>query len=388
MTAIPPGAGSRSLRRGLVLALMAIVLSPHSPSAQQRPFVERVEVARVLIDARVFDDRGREIPDLNASNFAVKIDGRAVRVESAEWVGSTRADRADAPESAPPATSSAIAPDTKGARVPPRGRLVVFLVQKDLSPSRMTGLMQMAHMVDRLLAPFTREDRVAVLSFDFRLHIWTDFTNDLEAVRSVLAEDVLLRHPGPVAASDGVSLLARLDLDRGASLSCDEREQNSRKASHNGLQSAARISGIEHALRHIAELLEPLPGAKSLVLLGYGFGRFDARSGGVTLMDGYDQASAALQRARVAVFTLNVTQAHYNSLQVGLQAVAAETGGVYTSTYEFPSLAIQRLSHALAGHYVLFVEKPDYRKGEHRIEVRLTGRRGTVIARTSYVDDR
>jgi hypothetical protein len=123
-----------------------------------------------------------------------------------------------------------------------------------------------------------------------------------------------------------------------------------------------------------------------VVLLGYGFGRFSASTGTVILMDGYTEASAALQRARAAVFTLNVTQANYNSLQAGLQTVAAQTGGFYASTYEFPMLAVNRLVHAMAGHYVLFVEKPQLEAGAHRIEVTLTGKKGTVFARNSYVD--
>jgi hypothetical protein len=86
----------------------------------------------------------------------------------------------------------------------------------------------------------------------------------------------------------------------------------------------------------------------------------------------------------VAVFTLNVTQADYNSLQAGLQTVSAETGGFYASTYNYPLRAIETLGRALSGHYVLFVERPDLRRGAHRIEVRLTKRKGTVIARNTW----
>jgi hypothetical protein len=245
---------------------------------------------------------------------------------------------------------------------PRERRLIVFLVQKSLEPVRIRGLMQMSQLVDPLLEPLGPADRVAVLSFDSRLHVWTDFTSDVSRVRSILAADVILQRPPPVTAAPGdVSLLARLDRP-----------------------SDTRIFGIEHALRRLGESLEPLPGAKTIVVLGYGFGRFNARTGGVLLMDGYEEASAALQRARVAVFTLNVTQADYNSLQAGLQTVSAETGGFYASTYNHPLRAIETLGRALAGHYVLFVERPDLRRGTHRIEVRLTKRKGTVMARNTW----
>ena len=345
----------------LVLVAIAVAALLHRPAAlaragegQQQPFVERVEVARILIDARALDDRGQPIADLGAADFEVAIGGQPVRVESAEWIAGPvmRPDEGVAPE------EDVLRSDSVAPR---EGRLIVFLVQRDLEPLRIRGLMQVSQLVDRLLEPLAPADRVAVFSFDSRLRVWTDFTSDLGRVRSILGNDVIVQKPPAVTASRGVSLLSRLDR-----------------------ASDARIFGIEHALRRLGESLEPLPGAKTIVVLGYGFGRFNGATGGVVLMDGYEEASAALQRARVAVFTLNVTQADFNSLQAGLQTVSAETGGLYASTYNFPMLAIDRLGKALAGHYVLFVERPDLRRGAHRIEVRLTRRNGTVIARTTW----
>jgi VWFA-related protein len=342
---------------GALLAIVAVLVAAAGGRAQQPPFVERVEVTRVLIDARVFDDAGQPLAGLGPADFAVRIGGRRARVESAEWVGSAAGDAAGDAGRAAEATAAREGPA-------PHGRLVVFLVQRDLEPRRMTGLMQMGQLVDTLLQTLTSDDRMAVLSFDSRLRAWTDFTGDLARIRSLLAQDVISGRPGPLAEADDVSLLARLAPAR-----------------------AAKIYRIEHAMQSIAEALEPLPGAKSLILVGHGFGRFDASTGGVILMDGFDEASLALQRARVAVFTLNVTQAHFNSLQQGLQAVSVRTGGTYASTYEFPIAALERVTRALAGHYVLFVETPDLGPGAHRIEVRLTGRRGHVVARSTYVPD-
>ena len=339
---------------------MLLVMSANTGAARQEPWNERVDVARVLIDARVFDDDGRPITTLGATDFHVTIDGKPARVESAEWIGSAPAnlDNSETQETRGEGRDSARG---RTATVPP-ARLVVFLVQKDLEPPRLVGLMEMGQLANRLLQSLTPGDRAAVLSFDTRVHIWTDFTNDFKRVRSILSKDVITRHPGPVEASAWPSLMDRLDQ-----------------------RTASRVDGIEHAMRHIGEALEPLPGAKSLVLLGYGFGRFDARSGTVILMDGYAEASAALQRARVSVFTLNVTQAHFNSLQAGLETVSADTGGLYVSTYEFPKLAIRRVTDALAGYYVLFVEQPDAGPGMHDVDVRLTRVRGRIAARASYV---
>jgi VWFA-related protein len=328
-----------------------------SAVAAQRPFVERVDVSRVLIDARVLDDHGQAVRDLGPEDFSVTIDGDSVRVESVEWIEDAERDVED------------VVGDTDdegaGARAARQseGRLIVVFVQKDLEPKRVVGLMLMLKIIEPLLQAIRPADRVAVLSFDSRLRVWTDFTNDVEHVRSILQEHVLMRSPPPVLASEGPSLLARLDL-----------------------ASRKRTGGFEDSLQMIGEALEPLPGAKSVVLLGYGFGRFDRSTWGATMMPAYDDARAALQQARASVFSLNVTQANFNSLQVGLQNVSAATGGFYSGTYEFPKLAMERVVHALQGYYVLFVDKPTTKAGEHRIDVRLAGRNGSVFARSSYVD--
>jgi len=339
-----------------VVAFAWLALCPVLASAQ-RPFVERVDVSRVLIDARVLDDRGHAVLDLGPEDFTVDIDGDAVRVESVEWIEGGERDVKDVLADT----------DDEGARThaarPSEGRLIVVLVQKDLEPKRVTGLMVMLKVIEPLLQQIRPTDRVALLSFDSRLRIWTDFTNDVEHVRSLLQKHLLMRLPPPVIASEGPSLVARLDLD-----------------------SRKRTDDFERSLQMIGEALEPLPGAKSVVLLGYGFGRFDPRTWGATMMPSYDDARTALQQARASVFSLNVTQANFNSLQVGLQNVSAATGGFYASTYEFPALAMERVVHALRGYYVLFVDKPGTKAGQHRIDVHLTRRDGTVFARSSYVD--
>jgi VWFA-related protein len=335
------------------VAAFALLVLCARPVSAQRPFVERVDVSRVLIDARVLDDEGHVLPGLGPEDFRVTIDGDPVRVESAEWI---EGGEGDVHETVTDGGELAATPQ-------PDGRLIVVLVQKDLEPKRVVGLMVMLRVIEALLQQLQPADRVAVLSFDSRLRMWTDFTSDINHVRSVLTEHVLLRFAPPNVVSEGPSLLARLDLT-----------------------STKRAGDFENSLRMIGEALEPFPGAKSVVLLGYGFGRFDPSTLGATMMPSYADARAALQQARASVFSLNVTQANYNSLQVGLQRVAAATGGFYVSTYEFPTLAMERVVHALRGYYVLFVDKPRAKPGEHRIDVRLVGRNGSVFARSGYVD--
>jgi hypothetical protein len=203
------------------------------------------------------------------------------------------------------------------------------------------------------------DDRVAVLSFDSHLKIWLDFTNDRAEVRRVLERGLLLERPRPIGeAVTEISLTRTLSQDAGR-----------------------RAYPIEKGLRLVGEALEPLPGSKSIVLFGHGFGRYTAQ--GVMKENGHDEALAALQRARAAVFSIDVTLADYHSLEVGLQAVSEETGGFYERSFHFPDRTVQRLVGALAGPYVLLVEAPERQSEWADVEVKLTRRGGTVLARTA-----
>ena len=140
---------------------------------------------------------------------------------------------------------------------------------------------------------------------------------------------------------------------------------------------------MEKALALLGRALKGLPGAKSVIVFGHGFGRLGMS--GVTLGPDYDEARRALRAARAAVFCLDVTQADYHSLEAGLQQVAEDTGGFFERTHLFPGRALNRLAGALAGHYVLMVERPPVRKGRHRVDVSVPTRGATVLVR-DFVD--
>ena len=346
-----------ALRHPARVALPALLVCASAALAarqdQQRPrFTERVDVGRVLVDARVLAPGGDPIRGLAPDDFRVRIDGEDVRVESAQWIEGGEVDR----DGAPLASTGLL-----GALEAPRpGRLIVFLVQKDFEPSRLSGLMRMLIRARAFLDTFTPDDRVAVVSFDDHLKIWVDFTGDLERVRRIFQRGILLERPGPVGGSPEPSLVARLDPAK-----------------------AKKAYSMEQALLDLADALEPLPGAKTLVLIGHGWGRL---SGSTLLFDKeYGPAVEAFQAGRVTVFAFDTTNADYHTLEAGLISVAEDTGGFFERTHLFPGRALDRLAGALAGHYVLFVEKPTAPVGYHRIDVELTRVKGTVMAKSGYV---
>ena len=323
------------------LVLMGLVVTHARQNASQR-YTDRVDVERVVVDVRALDTKGQAIIGLNADDFSVKIGGKPVAIESVTWIGGAK------PEA-----------ETAAADTVP-GRLIIFLLQKDIEPSRLTGLMRMLIESQRFLDELTPRDRIAVLSFDYHLKVWLDFTNDREAVRRVFQRDVLFKEPPSIHHTSAVSLTRRLDD-----------------------AIASKTYSIEKALHRIADALHDLPGSKSIVFIGHGFGRLGWT--GVTMEQGYEDARDALMAARASVFSLDITNADYHSLEAGLQLVSRDTGGFFARTHLFTQQAMNRLAGVLAGYYVLFLEQPNVSAGTHDIDVRLTREQGTVLARQSYV---
>jgi VWFA-related protein len=324
--------------------------------AQGKPrYAERVDVERVLVDVRVVDSFGQPVLGLTTDDFRVKIGGKPVAVQSITWVGGAKSSETAVPVQAEQARAS--------NEANPLGRLIVFLFQKDLEPSRIMGFMRMLIEAQNILDDLTPNDRVAILSFDYHLKVWIDFTNDRERLLQVLNRGILFEDPRPVETASEVSLFSRLSA-----------------------ANARRTYTIERALHLIADALHDLPGSKSLVLVGHGFGRFSWT--GVMMEHGYSEARRALVAARTSVFSMDVTNADYHSLEAGLQLVSKQTGGFFARTHLFTGQAMKRLAGALAGYYVLFVDRPDVGRGVHRIEVEMSSNRtASVLARDTFAQE-
>src|SRR6476660_3716075 len=71
---LPPIVNGLSRRSLVASAAIATLIAGPGIGAQQPPrFGERVDVARIIIDARVLDDAGNPVPGLTPEDFKVKI---------------------------------------------------------------------------------------------------------------------------------------------------------------------------------------------------------------------------------------------------------------------------------------------------------------------------
>jgi VWFA-related protein len=330
---------------------------PDPPSPE--PYREEFRVERVILDAHVTDHRGDPIPDLQIEDFVVKIDGRLAEIESVEWIS------VDRPEALPPLPTRdspvLIAPPVEN----PPGRLIIFFFQTNYEPVRLAGLVRMALQARKFLDTLYPGDRVAVLSFDSHLKLRQDFTDDRVLLEDAIDRAIRFGFADPIEPGEGPSLARHFDFE-----------------------AARKAVTIEKGLALTARAATPIPGGKSMFFFGWGLGTIGGMSGmNPKEVRDFSEALPNIAAARINIFSLDVTDADYHTLEVYLEQLSDLTGGEYYKTHLFPSLAMDLVGRAISGRYVLVVKRPEGPRGGHDVSVRLAkGLKGEVNARTFYTD--
>ena len=340
--------------------------SPPEARPLQRPdeiYAEEITVALMPVTIRVVDGRGRPILDLKPEDFRVRVGKREIPVVAVDWMTSSQS----APVASPPASEGEPAPagppsapavpempEEEASRLP--GKLVVFFVQADLNPTRISGQMRLRPYTEEFLETLEPGDQMAVISFDSHLHLRQDFTRDREAVFAAIDRGMLWGADDPGPGGGEVRLTDSFDF-----------------------QAAFDAASAERGLEVMANALEALPGEKVVVYLGWGLGRFS--SFGVHMTPAFAPAVRALRRSNSSVFVLDVTSADHHSLQAGLEAVAHATGGTYAKTNILPGLATDFLAQAISGHYVLTIDPASVPEKGGALTIELRGRKGSVLHR-------
>jgi VWFA-related protein len=341
-------------RPGLILA--AILFATAALSQEARPIFE-ITVERYLLDLYVTDDRGEPIDDLRPMNFRVRIDGQPAEIEAVEFVDTTL------PRPEASIRDDGGAGDLEPPR--PRGRLLILFFQTDFqrASSRISGHIKMIDYAQKFVDGLQPHDRAAVVQFDSHLKVREDFTSDKARLREAIERSIRIDDPGRPRRVPAPSLMSRLD----------EREMK-------------RAASPEKALFLLGNALLPIEGPKSLILFGWGLG--DMAWGG-----DHDPrllpARRALEASRTAVFSIDISQSSYHSLEVGLKTVSQQTGGFYAKTDVLPEIAMGRLDRTLSSRYELSIKRPpDLPRGLHKVEVEVVGRRGARVLVRETVEDK
>jgi hypothetical protein len=102
----------------------------------------------------------------------------------------------------------------------------------------------------------------------------------------------------------------------------------------------------------------------------------------------YRRALETLDAAKASVFVLDVTDADYHTLELGIRQVAQDTGGTYAKTDKFARREIMRLAETISGYYLLTLDKSHLPDEIRRVELRLRSGGGRVILREGQLENR
>jgi VWFA-related protein len=334
------------------------VLAATTVGAQETPppFGTTVSVRRIVTEVRVVDFDGSPVLGLGPEDFKVKVGGDPVEVESVLWIPST-AEVADA-------SAARLVEGATEDLAPrqPEGRLIVILFQVDYAPrpSRIVGLVRMAPRASEFVADLGPGDKVALFVYSSHLQLRADFTDDLDLIAEMVTTSEVLHGKLKSTGPADPSLAENFDIEEGKD-----------------------TASMARALELIGEALKPIPGTKSLVFFGYALGQMSAGHR-VTIDDGYRKAMETLSAARTSVFSLDVTDADYHSLEIGMRAVAEDTGGFYVKTHMFPESAMTRLVHVISSYYELSIIPPPDLDDEYTIKVKVDRPKTDIYVRQDH----
>lgn len=332
------------------------LLSLFGPAPQEEPsrkgsVTAEAEVVRVVLDVRAVDPQGAAIPDLPRSAFRVRVDGREVPVEAADWIP-TGVARPAVPGDVLALTPCPERPGPAATPAPGSGdRLFVLFFQTDFTRHRLVGQMRIAHEAMRFVDGLGPSDRVAVVSYDSRLKPRLDFTRDREAIRRAVFDSLKTDFPPPLPRREEPTIGGRIDPE-----------------------AAGRAATVELGLLETARALAGIPGPKWMLYLGWGL-RVDRNPQDTPRLG---SAIDALYKARVQVFTLDVSDADWHTLETDLMVLADLTGGTYAKTHQFARAALDRVFRGVDGRYELVFPLPPGAPGWRDVSVELAGVAGTV----------
>ena len=340
-------------RIAVLMTVLAIALTPAVAQQGQTPFGTTVDVTRILTEVRVVNDAGYPIADLGPEDFRVKINGKRADVESVTWIPMT-------PEAATMVSTPKDGVVTDNILVvEPKPRLIVVLFQTDINLYRIKGVVRMAPQAADFVRNLAPTDRVAFLTFESHLEMRSDFTVDHEALAEMITTTEILE--------------ATVEPPKPCS---------PRLSEYFNFKQAGKVATMSHALELVAQALAPVQGPKTLVLFGWGVGRYN-RGHRITTT-GLANAIAALTSARTSVFSLDITTADFHTLEIGLRKLSEDTGGVYLKTHLFPDTAMDKLVRVISSYYELSVMPPPMLKHPYLIDVKVERRGARVYVRQNH----
>ncbi len=351
----------------LALAALTTTLLATPAHPQEEPaagFEELVEVTEVLLDVLATDRSGEVVTGLGKDDFVVLEDGEPVAVTGVSFY-TTRYGDGDEP-----------LPD---AAVPSSRYFILFfddlsrdgLIRRQLDAARGARRWVEEHMLP--------SDWVAVASYDVKLKIHQDFTQNRDALLAGIDSAARRRDPE--------KNVGRRELGRGGRRLPPSGAPSLLRQLPQGKALRKKTKRIYDGVRLVAEAAGFIVGRKNLVLFSIGFGELDS-TGLIARGDRryYPRMEQALNDHNVAIYPVDLARS-VNHLQSSfLSQLASDTGGYYYRGVINFLAPLKQISQENSGYYLLSYqsEHPAAEAGYQEVKVKARDRAFKVRARKGY----
>lgn len=340
------------MRRLALLLLLAL------PLAAQQPFEEKIDVNIVLLDVIVTDARGNQILGLTKDDFIVKENGSPQALDSVDYFTNRRL--LDTREQNAPFQVEKIRNE----------RYFIFFFDK---PNDNTSLFDELSVAREAVRQFIRNDmlegdRVAIVSHDVRLKVFSDFTSDKKQLEKALNESARFGRGLDRPSSDNGILH---HIDRTAMV--------------------GRTGRVYEALDLLADAVRPIRARKNLVLFSPGILEESetVRNGVITNRSRFfDPMLHALNAANVSVYGVQL-QRDIGTTPVfhqRLEEMSNTTGGQYFRFNTSFTGPLSRIENTNNGYYLLTYRSRHGKgeKGYQKVTVSVRNPEFRVISRSGY----
>jgi VWFA-related protein len=229
-----------------MIIVLGALLAALPLAAQEEPrFEERVDVNLVQLDVTVTDTKGNQILGLEKGDFIVTENGEPVSIDSIDYFTNRRL--LDSPES-----QAAF----KVERVSDERYFVIMLhtIPDPRFRSMLQSDIQMARRasIDFVKNQILEQDKVAIVGYDIRLKIYSDFTSDRTQLLSAIDEAITF--------SNGISKTPESPVDNGILANIDMNEVIN------------KTGRVYDGIRILADAMDPIAARKVMILFSPGIG--------------------------------------------------------------------------------------------------------------------
>ena len=345
------------------MMLMSLVAGAQDETVSR--FKGEVEVNEVLLDVLVTDEDGSLVTGLKKDDFVVEEDGRELTLSGVSFY------------------STRYSIDGKSGSLEgeiPASRYFIFLFHDQrffasedsrLLSRQIRAARDSRQWIETEMKP---SDWVAIVSYDVKLKVHQDFTQNREALARALGDAARGQDPGnnwpsrqQAIPSTQASLFRELPVGK-------------------KLRRETRV--IYEGLRLLAEATGHIVGRKNLLLFSSGFGQIDG-SGIFARPDRryYPDLEQALNDNNVAIYTMDLIPVGSRHAQEGfLNTLASDSGGMYYHNIINFLTPLRNIAAENVGYYLLSysAEHPVGESGYQKVSVRMRERRLKVRAPRGY----